>query len=299
MRASKRLAFVFSIVAVLAASAGNAGRAEQGRSAVPQKPDHRAIVHVLNRLGFGVAPGDIDRVRTMGLAAYIDRQLQPEKIDDRAMASRLASLQTLTKSTQEMAEQYYVPAQMARRELQRQQAAINQPPSSDATPSSSDSARRELREMMTPDQLEAVRMERQALTELMQAKILRAAYSDRQLEEVMVDFWFNHFNVFSGKGQVRVYLNEYERDAIRPHVLGSFRALLQATAESPAMLFYLDNWQSAAPEGARTSAPAQNAACQSPQSEPRAPPSGVRPAHRIRHAPSRIFLRRCRSVVAD
>ncbi len=60
----------------------------------------------------------------------------------------------------------------------------------------------------------------------MQAKLLRAAYSDRQLEEVMVDFWFNHFNVFSGKGQVRVYLNEYERDAIRPHVLGTFRELL-------------------------------------------------------------------------
>ena len=89
------------------------------------------------------------------------------------------------------------------------------------------------------------------LTELMQAKLLRAAYSERQLEEVMVDFWFNHFNVFAGKGQMRVYLTEYERDAIRPHVLGKFRDLLQAAAESPAMLFYLDNWQSSAPEGAR------------------------------------------------
>jgi uncharacterized protein (DUF1800 family) len=103
--------------------------------------------------------------------------------------------------------------------------------------------------------MDAVRMERQALAELMQAKILRAAYSERQLEEVMVDFWFNHFNVFSGKGPVRVYLNEYERDAIRPHILGKFRDLLQATAESPAMLFYLDNWQSSAPEGAPTADP--------------------------------------------
>ena len=84
----------------------------------------------------------------------------------------------------------------------------------------------------------------------MQQKILRAAYSERQLEEVMVDFWFNHFNVFAGKGPTRVYLTEYERDAIRPHVLGKFRDLLQATAESPAMLFYLDNWQSAAPTDA-------------------------------------------------
>ena len=124
---------------------------------------------------------------------------------------------------------------------------------------------------MTPEQAEAVRMERQALTELMQAKLLRAAYSDRQLEEVMVDFWFNHFNVFSGKGQVRVYLNEYERDAIRPHVFGTFRELLQATAESPAMLFYLDNWQSSAPEGARTAAPRPENGRMSPRNPNRMP----------------------------
>ena len=125
---------------------------------------------------------------------------------------------------------------------------------------------------MTPEQMETVRKEREALAELMQAKILRAAYSERQLEEVMVDFWFNHFNVFAGKGQVRVYLTEYERDAIRPHVLGKFRDLLQATAESPAMLFYLDNWQSAAPEGAPTSAPRQqNATVSNPRNPNRVP----------------------------
>jgi uncharacterized protein (DUF1800 family) len=83
--------------------------------------------------------------------------------------------------------------------------------------------------------------------ELMQGKILRAVLSERQLEEVLVDFWFNHFNVFIGKGQVRQYLTEYERDAIRPHVLGRFRDMLGATAHSPAMLFYLDNFQSATP----------------------------------------------------
>jgi uncharacterized protein (DUF1800 family) len=125
--------------------------------------------------------------------------------------------------------------------------------------------------MMTPEQSEAVRMERQILAELMQAKLLRAAYSERQLEEVLVDFWFNHFNVFSGKGQVRVYLNEYERDAIRPHVLGSFRELLQATAESPAMLFYLDNWQSAAPAGAVTTAARQSSDRRSSRNPNRAP----------------------------
>ena len=82
------------------------------------------------------------------------------------------------------------------------------------------------------------------VNELMQAKIIRATLSERQLEEVLVDFWFNHFNVFVGKGQVRQYLTEYERDAIRPYVLGNFRAMLGATAHSPAMLFYLDNFQS-------------------------------------------------------
>jgi uncharacterized protein (DUF1800 family) len=231
------------------------GQAAQVKSAIPQKPDDRAIVHVLNRLGFGAAPGDVEHVRTIGLASYVDQQLQPERIDDAGMTTRLAAFATLSKSTQEMAQQYYLPAQMARRELQRQQAAQDPAPADPAmtTPPQNDAAgRTALREMMSPEQAEAVRMERQALTELMQAKLLRAAYSDRQLQEVMVDFWFNHFNVFSGKGQVRVYLNEYERDAIRPHVLGTFRELLQATAESPAMLFYLDNWQSSAPEGAPT-----------------------------------------------
>jgi uncharacterized protein (DUF1800 family) len=89
--------------------------------------------------------------------------------------------------------------------------------------------------------------ERQVVLQLMQAKMLRAVYSDRQLQEVMTDFWLNHFNVFIGKGPVRQYLTAYERDAIRPNALGHFRDLLGAVAHSPAMLFYLDNWQSSTP----------------------------------------------------
>jgi len=80
--------------------------------------------------------------------------------------------------------------------------------------------------------------------DLMESKILRAVYSNRQLEEVLADFWFNHFNVFLDKGADRYLITEYQREAIRPHVLGKFRDLLEATAKSPAMLFYLDNWQS-------------------------------------------------------
>ncbi len=89
--------------------------------------------------------------------------------------------------------------------------------------------------------------EQVVVDELMQAKMLRAIYGGRQLEEVMTDFWFNHFNVFINKGADRFLLTSYERDAIRPHVLGKFEDLLVATAKSPAMLFYLDNWLSVGP----------------------------------------------------
>jgi uncharacterized protein (DUF1800 family) len=83
--------------------------------------------------------------------------------------------------------------------------------------------------------------------ELAQAKLLRAIYSDRQLEQVMTDFWFNHFNVFVGKGPERLLLTNYEQQVIRPHAMGKFEDLLVATAKSPAMLFYLDNWLSVGP----------------------------------------------------
>jgi uncharacterized protein (DUF1800 family) len=211
-------------------------------SAIPRNPDDKTIVHVLNRLGFGPSPGDIERVRKTGLDKYIDQQLRPDALPDEAMVSRLADLDTLTRSSRQLAEDYFLPAQMERRRTQQQ--AASQP---------ADSAK-DKRDLRTPAQAELMQGERRVFTDLAQQKILRAVYSERQLNEVMVDFWFNHFNVFAGKGQVRSYLTEYERDTIRPHVLGKFRDLLEATAESPAMLFYLDNWQSSAPEGAQTSA---------------------------------------------
>jgi hypothetical protein len=112
--------------------------------------------------------------------------------------------------------------------------------------------RQQLFEQMKPEQREAlVAMANPQLVvtgELLQGKILRAAYSERQLEEVMTDFWYNHFNVFIGKGPDRYLITAYERDVIRPHALGKFKDLLQATAKSPAMLFYLDNWQSIGPD---------------------------------------------------
>src|SRR6202043_3564134 len=95
----------------------------------------------------------------------------------------------------------------------------------------------------------AIRTPQRIVAELSMAKMTRAVYSERQLEEEMVDFWYNHFNVFAAKGANRWLITSYERDAIRPHAMGKFRDLLEAIAQSPAMMFFLDNWLSADPAG--------------------------------------------------
>ena len=238
MKFLTRAAATLAAVATLSAAAPG--------SAVPSKPDDKTILHVLNRIGFGARPGDVDRVRQIGLAKYIDDQLHPERVPNDAMAARLAGFQTLTLSNREIAGDYYMPAQKAKRQAQLankdgDKNVANKEPGTD--PEVSGKAR-------TPEQMELARKERTVMLELSQQKILRAAYSDRQLEEVMTDFWFNHFNVFAGKGATREYLTAYERDVIRPHVLGRFRDLLGATAKSPAMLFFLDNWESVDPHAA-------------------------------------------------
>jgi uncharacterized protein (DUF1800 family) len=217
-----------------------------GQPAEP-KTDATTAIHVLNRLGFGPTAAAIERITRTGVRTYIEEQLHPERVDDGAMAARLTGFTTLTKSTRDLAEDYFMPAMMERRQQQRRNAQNGGPSTDAGVP---DAPKR------TPEQMELARMQRTVIGELSQQRILRAAYSERQLEEVMVDFWMNHFNVFVGKGQVRQYLTEYERDAVRPRVLGKFRDLLGATAESPAMLFYLDNWQSSAAPDASTSADA-------------------------------------------
>ncbi len=211
--------------------------------------DAPTVLHVLNRVGFGPTAASIEHVKRTGVQSYIDAQLHPERLPDSAMAARLSAFTTLAKSSRDLAAEYFVPARMQRRSAQRQAAAPDAPATGQAP-------------ARTPEQTEMMRMQRNVIGELSQQRILRAIYSERQLEEVLVDFWMNHFNVFVGKGQVRNYLTEYERDVIRPRVFGKFRDLLGATAQSPAMLFYLDNWQSAAPEGAVTTAetePTRNA----------------------------------------
>jgi uncharacterized protein (DUF1800 family) len=222
--------------AVLLLAAGTLIAATPGTS-VPSNPDDKTIVHVLNRLGFGARPGDVERVRRTGLATYIEQQLHPERLADAAMTARLAGLETLAKSPRELADEYFGPAMEARRRAQLAQKGDPAMTAPDAQ-----------RTPRSREQAQAQQKVREVLMDLSEQKILRAAYSERQLEEVLTDVWFNHFNVFAKKGATQIYLTEYERDAIRPRVLGKFRDLLGATAKSPAMLFYLDNWQSADPE---------------------------------------------------
>ena len=226
------------LLALLGVLAAPPGPAAATRTAIPSNPDDRTILHVLNRIGFGARPGDIDRVRQAGLAAYIEQQLRPDGVPDSRLDGRLAQLTTLSMSAREVTEQFFLPARQAQQALKQQQPA--DPAMSAAGGSPEQPA-------VSPELRAARQNEQRVMTELTQARLLRALSSERQLNEVLVDFWFNHFNVFAGKGQVRQYLPEYERDVIRPHVLGSFRELLGAVAHSPAMLFYLDNWQSSAP----------------------------------------------------
>ena len=215
-------------------------------STVPQaRPaalDDATIVHVLDRTGFGARAEDVARVRELGLDRYLDEQLHPERLSDAEVRARLAGFQTLALDSSTIAERYYAPLLRERRASRKDDAG-----------KPADAADAPGRTWIRPSARAAASFARPSAsrwTSSAQQKILRAVYSPRQLEEVLVDFWFNHFNVFAGKGPVRGYLTEYERDAIRPHVLGRFRDLLGAVAKSPAMLFYLDNWQSVDPQAA-------------------------------------------------
>ena len=203
-----------------------------------------AIAHALNRLAYGPRPGEVERIRQMGLANWIEQQLNPQAIDDSAMDARLAGYPTLKMSTATLLADYPQPKAGEKTDENKRPAHIVQ--------------------------------------ELAMAKVTRAIYSQRQLQQVMDDFWFNHFNVFAGKGEDVWYLTSYERDVIQPYTLGKFKDLLSATSKSPAMLFYLDNFLSADPN-----APERRAALQAkraqrrrarsgPPPRPKAPPKNVR-----------------------
>jgi uncharacterized protein (DUF1800 family) len=292
----------------------DAARTQSGKPFETKLGPDKQIMHALDRLTFGPRPGDIERVRAMGLKKWIDEQLYPERIPENpALEVKLAPLETLRLSTRELAQRY-PPPQMIKaiadgrqplpadpiiraavaRQVERLKAKLDP----NAAPGESDDPppARPLAQVLSPQQIDVFRSgtpeeKRQMLAslpeptldaaiismpramrqrlmpiastvlrrklvmlnqaplaavayDLMDAKLLRAVYSNRQFAEGLDDFWFNHFNVFFDKGADRFLIPEYERDAIRPHVLGKFRDLLEATAKSPAMLFYLDNFES-------------------------------------------------------
>ena len=184
--------------------------------------EDQRILHVLNRLGYGPRPGDLERVRQMGVERWIQRQLEPERIPDTVLEAALGDYPVLAMSAADLYRDYPPPRQQ---DVQRFQSGQMTP--------------QEIREVFPPERRPAV-----INAQLQSAKITRAVLSERQLQEVMVDFWFNHFNVYALKGPVRWMTAAYEREAIRPHALGRFRDLVVATAHHPAMLYYLDNWLS-------------------------------------------------------
>lgn len=241
------------------------------------RKDQEAL-HALNRLTFGPRPGDIERVKKIGVKKWIDRQLHPERLNENpVLDAKLAPLETLRLEQQELTEKYPPPQKIVavatgraplpedpeiRERYQRliarykdriekrtgKEVSVPEPATTPAAPArqrarltdASPEGRRAMLADAAPQQV--------VLHDLLEGKIYRAVYSERQLEEVLVDFWFNHFNVYLDKGADRFLTTSYERDAIRPHVLGKFSDLLRDTAQHPAMLWYLDNWQSVSPE---------------------------------------------------
>jgi uncharacterized protein (DUF1800 family) len=268
-----------------------------------------AILHALNRLAYGPRPGDLERVRQMGLAKWIDQQLNPNAIDDKALEARLEDYPTLKMSSEKLIAEFPQPKQAEKEAAKRAQAQLEQqqqtrsdaaaavvskdmirPPAPTETAADANqtpaTAQSEGGDSNAPAPMkdnpaqenpaalgkgkrdalgsdpnnvpraiaEDSKRPQRVVAELAMAKVTRAIYSERQLQQVMDDFWFNHLNVFAGKGEDRYYLTAYEREVIQPHTLGKFKDLLTASAKSPAMLFYLDNFLSADPRAAQREA---------------------------------------------
>ncbi len=265
-----------------------------------------AILHALNRLAYGPRPGDIERVRQMGLAKWIDQQLNPNSIDDKAVDVRLDAYPTLRMSSKQLLADYPQPKQAEKQAEKRAPATqtrgdaaaavvaqdmnanqtsagetspaadtpnsvspMKQPEANPVTPGAGGGGKRGSLSVDPNAVPRAIaddsRKPQRVVEELAMAKVTRAVYSERQLQQIMDDFWFNHFNVFAGKGDVKWLMTSYERDVIQPHTLGKFKDLLNATAKSPAMLFYLDNYLSVDPNAAARAA-AERAARQQARS---------------------------------
>src|SRR5437588_1353156 len=241
---------------------------------------NQRIAHVLSRLTHGARPGDFEKVKAMGVEAFIDPQLDPDSIDNSAVIAKLRLLPTLGMATPVIIEQYTplkpvaspspAPAKSPDEKSVPPKAiaenSLNQTPQLSANPSmaamQNEMAKEDAGKLSqqkpeaggtpaypgaAPKPTPPPKNPQMVVTDLQRVKLLRAVYSDQQLYELMVDFWENHFSIFANKDDDRYLLTSFDRETIRPFVMGRFRDLLGATAHSPAMLYYLDNWRSSVP----------------------------------------------------
>ena len=209
------------------------------QAALPAPSENDEIVHVLNRITFGPRPGDVGMVEKMGLHNFIEQQLHPETIDDSAVDQELQQLNLLQESPSQLYALFLDERQQQKLKKEQQASAaaagapVEKPVSAPATGG--------MMALLQAPHTTAV------IAQLEDDKLIRAVDSNRQLQEVLVDFWSNHFNIDMRKGPCRVLKVADDRDVIRAHIFGRFRDLLEASAKSPAMLFYLDNALSSAP----------------------------------------------------
>ena len=240
----RNLAFITSAFLLVASASGaqtarakvspvvTAAAADQAGDLLPDEQ----VQQVLNRLTFGARPGEAAQVRSLGVDKWIDLELHPERISDANTDALMSKYPIFNMNTADIVGVYNVFQQL-RRQAMRAAGAD--------TTMDKNEARRNLI-AQNPQLADAARRAQQLAGQVQSATVARAVTTERQLDEVMVDFWENHFSVFAGKGLTRLYLAQYDHDVIRPNALGKFRDLLGAVAKSPAMLFFLDNWQSAA-----------------------------------------------------
>lgn len=192
----------------------------------------QAAAHLLNRFSYGIQPRQVEEVVKMGLEKWLQQQLEAD-LPDSALDRRLQSFESLSLSNEKIVNTYLTPAQVIRVAVRNKLI-----PADSINNTDRQKYRDQLRLIQEKEGFKPVQ---ELHRQLINQKVLRAAYSNNQLKELLTDFWFNHFNVSLTKGQSQQFVMTYERDAIRPYVLGNFKDMLLATAKHPAMLEYLDN----------------------------------------------------------
>ncbi|HEY4205768.1 MAG TPA: DUF1800 domain-containing protein [Puia sp.] len=199
--------------------------------------EKQAAAHLLSRFTYGATPGQVDVVARMGLEKWFEQQLKADLPED-SLEAQLAPFDALKLSNEEIAATYPKNGQVIRMAVR--DGIIDK----DSVRTDKKAYRFVLRDYMDK---KGYKPENELFRQLYSQKIVRAAFSQNQLREVMTDFWFNHFNVSVTKNDCSQFIPAYERDVIRPNTLGKFGDLLKATAQSPAMLYYLDNFTSSGP----------------------------------------------------